>query len=90
MNDQLPQWASKITSIYWELRMLRPGNEAKRRQLYRKLAKEKAWILESGVPAIELHLVSRVLCSKRGATENAKIRLKAYRSQLTFWPLDAF
>jgi hypothetical protein len=65
-------------------RYCRLYDDACRRRAWRKIAKEKKRLLEAGVPYLELHLVCRVLTNPRN--QNARQRLRAYRSQLPLFP----
>lgn len=50
---------SDIRNHYWHLRTIRPGQEAKRRPLYRRIAKIKAALVEDGFDPEELRLYCR-------------------------------
>lgn len=50
---------SDIRNHYWHLRTIRPGQEAKRRKLYRRIAKIKAALVEDGFDPEELRLYCR-------------------------------
>jgi len=48
-----------IRNYYWHLRNLRPGQNAKRRQLYRLIEKQKAVLIADGLDAELLRLWCR-------------------------------
>lgn len=68
---------SEIRNYYWHLRTIRPGQEARRRKLYRRIAKIKAALIEDGFDAEELRLYCRQFtnCYRVSATA----RLRQYR-----------
>ncbi|NJA90229.1 hypothetical protein HCX48_13490 [Rhodocyclus tenuis] len=49
--------ANLIANCYWQLRALRPGDQARRRALYRRIADEKKRLLSEGVDAEALRLL---------------------------------
>ena len=61
----LPTWSTTLRQLYWQLRMHRPGRRSSpsRSTQYRRIRAEKLRLHELGVPIIEIHLVSRVLCN---------------------------
>jgi len=66
---------AKLCNLYWRVRACRNYNQ--RRKWYYKIADEKTRLLAQGVPAIELHLVCRVLADPSNQTSVK--RLAQYR-----------
>jgi len=52
-----------IRNFYWHLRTIRPGQQAKRRKLYRAIQKQKAVLIEDGFDPEELRLYCRQFAS---------------------------
>jgi hypothetical protein len=75
-----PAWSADLKNMYWHLRASRPWDTALRRRWYRIIQGEKKRLLLAGVPYIELHLVTRVLCDPRN--NNYQMRLANYQKQL--------
>ena len=65
-----------IRNCYWHLRTIRPHQQAKRRQLYRTVAKIKAVLISDGLDREALRLWCRTLTSCH--PEAARARLHAY------------
>ena len=59
----IPSWARELSRLYWRLRACRGLSRPGRRTWWRRIAAEKQRQLAEGVPAIELHLVCRVLAN---------------------------
>jgi hypothetical protein len=61
---------SSIRNLYWMLRAIRPGQGAKRRKLYRQIAKEKAVLIADGFDSEALRLWCRQFsrCHPEAAT----------------------
>jgi hypothetical protein len=67
-----------LHSLYWFLRQVRPYQTAKRRQLYRWIAKEKKRLHEAGVDPELVRLLCRHLANTRNQhAEAAYLRYKA-------------
>jgi hypothetical protein len=66
----------EIRNLYWHLRAIRPGQEAKRRKLYRRIAKQKAALEASGLDKEALRLWCRQW--SRCYQEAARYRLCQY------------
>jgi hypothetical protein len=58
---QLPAWASKLHGMYWFVRAARIQRE--RRKWYRRVAKERLRLVESGVDPEEVRLMCRWLAN---------------------------
>lgn len=67
---------SLIRNLYWHLRALRPGQQAKRRKLYREVEKQKAVLIADGFDPEELRLWCRQYC--RCHPDAAQARYEAY------------
>ena len=50
----------EIRNLYWHLRAIRPGQGAKRRKLYRLIAKQKAVLIADGLDEEQLRLWCRM------------------------------
>jgi hypothetical protein len=88
MHFEYPPWSDELRRLYWHLRNARPWDTAQRRRFYRLIAAEKKRLHAEGVPQIELHLVTRLLCNPRN--NNYRMRYANYVKQLTIWHmLDA-
>jgi len=51
---------AEIRNLYWQLRAIRPGQGAKRRKLYRLIAKQKAVLIADGLDSEQLRLWCRM------------------------------
>lgn len=69
---------SRLANLYWRVRACRNYNQ--RRKWYYKIVVEKKRLLAEGVPAIELHLVCRVLANPHN--QASVKRLSEYRQSV--------
>lgn len=72
-------WAHNLRNFYYMKRMLRPGQDAKRRAIYRQIEAEKKRLIESGVDAELVRLCCRYLANTRN--RNAQRRFEEYDRQ---------
>jgi hypothetical protein len=79
MYSDLPGWSVDLRGYYWHLRYCRVWNSACKQRQWRKIRREKKRLLMAGVPYIEVHLVTRVLCNPQN--QNAQGRLQNYFAQ---------
>ena len=80
----LPDWSLELRMYYWDLRMRRVWKEAKRRKLYRRIAKEKRRLeVEVGIERERIRLLCRCLVNPRN--RYAEERYEAYCEKLERW-----
>ena len=72
-------WARNLSNLYYLKRILRPGQESKRRAIYRAIAEEKKRLIESGVDTELVRLCCRYLANTRN--RNAQRRFEEYDRQ---------
>ena len=65
-----------IRNLYWHIRAIRPHQQAKRRKLYRQIAKIKAVLTADGLDSEALRLWCR--CYTNCYPEAAQARLRQY------------
>lgn len=58
-NPDNEKHLAEIRNLYWHVRALRPWQGAKRRKLYRQIAKQKAVLIAGGFDPEELRLWCR-------------------------------
>ena len=78
LTKMLPAWSGELANLYYRARSCR--DRACKQRYWRRIAVEKKRLLASGVPYIELHLVTRVLA--RPGERSSEDRLRSYKSQL--------
>jgi hypothetical protein len=78
-------WAQNLRNLYYLKRMLRPGQESKRRAIYRAIAEEKKRLIESGVDAELVRLCCRYHANLKN--KSAQRRFEEYDRQLAL-PFD--
>jgi hypothetical protein len=62
----LPAWSGTLANLYWWLRASWRGHpKPSRRTWHRRIRAEKLRLFQAGIPAIEIHLVSRCLASPK-------------------------
>lgn len=72
---------SEIQNRYWQIRALRPGDESKRRQLYREIKIANDELIKRGADRIELHHWKRSLASHK--TTNSTTAESLYQARIT-------
>lgn len=89
MHRQLPNLAQRdhllgeIRNYYWHVRALRPGQGARRRWLYRRIAKLRLILLEDGLDPELLRLYCRAQASlDRAAVRRFMVYLRENYSSL--------
>jgi hypothetical protein len=75
----LPDWGGMLRNYYWQLRYLRPYDQAARRRYYRLIAVEKKRLHEEGVDFEEVRLFCRWMANPRN--QSAEQRFLNYSLQ---------
>lgn len=85
----IPPWAKELARLYWRLRMTRSMSRPCARTWRRRIHAEKLRQLEAGIPAIEIHLVCRLLVSPDNPVSQGRwLRyLERKRAGLLAWPV---
>jgi hypothetical protein len=87
----LPAWASHLAHLYWRLRACRGMARPSKRTWQRRIRAEKLCLLQAGLPAIEIHLVSRILAKPSNGLYEARWRryLEQKVAGASPWPSES-